>query len=69
MADPTYWQAPYPRSISADEAWFGATEQEIVDLVGSGSGGAASIDVLYGDTLIELLPPRLTGLACGRCAA
>lgn len=69
MADPTRSLAPIHRTITGDERCIRTIEQEIVDLGGSGSGGAASIDVLYGDTLIEQLPPRLTDLLNGRRAA
>lgn len=37
-------------------------EQQILDFVHGRSDGAAVLDALYGDTLDELLPPRLTDL-------
>ncbi len=74
MADLSRAPGPVPctvtdRDVILDEVRLGASEQDIIDLVGSGDGAASSIDVLYGDTLIEQLPPRLIDLAGCRRAA
>jgi hypothetical protein len=39
-----------------------SVEQQILDFVYGRTDGAALLDALYGDTLDELLPPRLTDL-------
>lgn len=37
-------------------------EQQILDFLDGRNDGTAVLDALYGDTLDELLPPRLTDL-------
>ena len=46
-----------------------ALEQQILDFLDGRSDGAALFDALYGDTLDELLPPRLADLVRARPAA
>jgi hypothetical protein len=51
------------------EAATVSIEQQILDFVYGRTDGAALLDALYGDTLDELLPSRLTDLLSGWRAA
>jgi hypothetical protein len=53
----------YPDGVTPlEEPQPCAMEQQILDFLYGKNDGAAVLDALYGDTLDELLPPRLADL-------